>query len=308
MAKIIAAITLFISLVSVSTLFGYLNHERSLAPRSSATTSTGSISTSAEVGKGFKGTKHSTMVTQSGDTQESANSKFEARQQARKIVNCIRLQNSSRRAEELLATSTSSLNSSQLAQQDAALSKASRDIEHAAADGSCAEIDASKLKSQLYPALLQAAESGDWDAASCYTMAPFDAPDDQMNADKVAIYRDAAQRFIVEGMRRGEWRFVTLAELAVGNRTIRHRGQYKNNLFHQIITPDAKMLYGYVRLERLGATGAYANQLDDQLTAMETTLSSEDMGEMNRWAEEEYRINFADKPKIEESPSICDLH
>jgi len=129
-----------------------------------------------------------------------------------------------------------------------------------------------------------------------------------MDEDGISAYRNAARTFIVEGMRRGDWRFVSLAELSVGDLVARHRGQFKHNLFHRLITPDGKMGYGYVRLERLGATGDYANQLDAQLDAMAAHLSEADVEEMNRWAAEEYRVNFSDKPKIQESPSLCDLH
>lgn len=240
-------------------------------------------------------------------SRSAESNQTEHHQRARQIFDCIKFQNSRRHAEELLAISTSTLAPAQFAFHEAALNKASRDLDSSNVRGGCEDIAEYEAANQLYPELLRAAEAGDWDAASCYVIAPFDAPDQLMTEDGISAYRDAARTFIIEGMHRGDWRFVSLAELSVGDLVARHRGQFKHNLFHRLVTPDQKMGYGYVRLERLGATGGYANQLDARLVAMSAHLSEADLEEMNRWAAEEYRISFLDQPKVEESPALCDL-
>jgi hypothetical protein len=231
----------------------------------------------------------------------------ELHRHAKAILACINSLNRRRRAERLLAVPTSALNSNERVYYDESLKTTSQELEELGNTGACTGVDESSANRQLYPALLDAAKAGDWDAASCYAVAPVAAPDEQLTPESVAAYRSATRNFVVEGIRRGDWRFVSIAELAVGDNAMRHPGQFKRSLFHGFITPDEKKRYGYVRLERLGATGDYAGQLDNQLRAMESNLSPENVQEMNRWAHEEYRNNFANVVKAEGSPSLCDM-
>jgi hypothetical protein len=230
------------------------------------------------------------------------------REHARAVRNCVRLLDNKRLAEELLQIATSDFTTEQRAFQENQLKDVNAALAELSSGGACVGLDESKVRDQEYSALKDAAIAGDWDAASCYVMAPFAATDEQLTDANIDSYRELARNFIVAGMRRGDWRFVTIAQLSVGDGGMRHPRQFQRNLFYRLRTPDKKMYYGYTRLQRLGATGDYANQLDTQLDAIAVELSENDLQEMNRWAEEEYRINFSGQQKNQESPDLCNLH
>ncbi|HEX6833437.1 MAG TPA: hypothetical protein VF132_07885 [Rudaea sp.] len=153
------------------------------------------------------------------------------------------------------------------------------------------------------PATLQAAQLGDHQAINCYIgrelmMTPglLDHPEwlSQFKENAVPLAESAVQQ--------GDW-------AAAGMLAQAYAGTFSSSLLAQATGTDPAKSYGYLRLERLGATGDFATRLDRRLADAAQGLSPAQIGDAEAWAQSTYTNAFGGAPSggPAESWRTCDF-
>ena len=169
----------------------------------------------------------------------------------------------------------------------------------------CADAIDQGLDKDVYDALLAAARLGDKDAATCYIVAPFEAPSLQNDGDALEEYKRNATDLLNKGIAAGDWVMVDLLE--AGSSTHRGRaGWFNNLLIHDDLTS-----YQYGRLLRLGAVEEFAEEMDQQLRRSIKRLEEQDgithaeILAADQWAQQMYRRYFAASEPLTGRPAPC---
>jgi hypothetical protein len=227
--------------------------------------------------------------------------------QAKKIIDCEGLVKEKKRAEVLLNQPADYYSDGHQRAVDEGLAISSRNLQDLKDAGACEGIDAESSKGTVYPLLLEAANLGDADSASCYVDSRFDLTDAQLSPGELDVYRENAMRFIRDGLDRGDWRFVELMWIAAEHGGVNHRGRDSHSWFRRLIPSDPKEAYEYLKLLRFGATGDFSTTLDQELTATATKFSPEDLERMDTWAREQFSRYFSVSPTFDALPQTCTM-
>jgi hypothetical protein len=166
--------------------------------------------------------------------------------------------------------------------------------------GRCAGATRAQLDS-LVPVMYRAAQLGDVHAIDCYAGAGFDQMPGLVNHPEwLADMRDNVPRMFDYAVRQGDW-------IAVEQMHHAYAGLFRDTPAGQTIQPDPAMDYRFLRLERLGATGAFVQKLDRMLADTGSGLTPQQIADSDAWAQDEYSSYFAGSSSNEVSngANIC---
>lgn len=165
-------------------------------------------------------------------------------------------------------------------------------------DKNCAEAEGLTESGDLYEMAKLAANSGNREAAFCYAAGTLPRPKTwEQDAARFNDYRENSLRYIREGMQAGDWRAVALSLEASGGRTL--------GWISSLTGPDPEMAYELTRLQRLGADGSAATDLDDQLQIRARGLSPQVIAAADRRAEATFQRSFAKSPPFRNNVVAC---
>lgn len=152
-------------------------------------------------------------------------------------------------------------------------------------DANCAGTREMTESGELYEVARMAADAGDRQAGFCYASGRLPRPKAwEQDAAKLAQYRENAARYINQGMQAGDWRAVALALESSG-------GKYYSWL-SLVIGRNPEMAYELTRLQRLGADGPTAADLDKQLAIRARALNPQAITAADRRAETTFQQAF----------------
>jgi hypothetical protein len=155
-------------------------------------------------------------------------------------------------------------------------------------------------------AVRAAADEGDPDAQMCYLESDFSdgAGEPEITAADVAEYDARATQFVDHAFERGDWRIVELL-------ASQHLHGGMRNSLPGIGLP--RTVYKMDRLLRLGASGGYANFLDDAMDAIlhpdlnpASALSPADAAAADAWARHTYNEHYSAAAPLTKAPMICE--
>ena len=167
--------------------------------------------------------------------------------------------------------------------------------------------DTTEVVARYFEATKQAAKAGDADAQMCYLQAEFGALSREWppTDPNVAEYRQVAPVYVEAAFRRGDWRVVKLM-----SKSSFHPGSGPITQLKGI--GDRETVYRMIKLLRLGATGAYARDLDADLNGMihpdlvpEAALPADVVRKSDAWATETFNESFSGSPGLTERPTVC---
>lgn len=149
----------------------------------------------------------------------------------------------------------------------------------------CAGVD-DRMLDTLVANIAQAARLGDADARACYLgQGPlYNVRSLLEHPGVLQSYRSDATAMIEGGLAAGDWRVVDLLQRAYEPGA--------QGLLAGMLGPDPAQHYRYLKLYRLGAETHRASQLDQQIAAVATSLSPEQIYEADRWAQTAFKEDF----------------
>lgn len=169
----------------------------------------------------------------------------------------------------------------------------------------CAKLGTSVGDGSIYDIALRAANAGDGDAATCYISTRWPTPTDpqfkgqaighsQMGVlpSFISDYNKNARRLLDEGMKRGDWRMVTLTSEAFNDR----HGQLIGSL-RSFDPPDGE--YVNFKLMLLGSRGETAARVSAQIELASQQVPAGRVAAANARAQQMYDRYFADKGEYE---------
>ena len=167
-------------------------------------------------------------------------------------------------------------------------------------DALCADIGQAEFKT-LVPAQLRAAQLGDLSAADCYLAQGVGSPGLIDHPEWLTQFKENALDLANAGIQRGDWVAVGLLGHASG-------GMFMG-LLQQVTGTDPLAVYQYLRLQRLGASGDFASQLDKQIAVSIQQLTPQQIADADAWAQGVYQNYFKGKSSNELSngTNICQL-
>jgi hypothetical protein len=163
----------------------------------------------------------------------------------------------------------------------------------------CAGATSGQLDS-LVPVMYRAAQLGDVGAIDCYAGSGFaqmpgllDHPEwlaDMLDVPRMTDY----------AVRQGDWNAVELMHHS-------YAGIFRDRPAGQAIQPDPVMDYRYLRLERLGATGAFMHKLDRLLADAANVLTPQQVADGDAWAGDTYTRYFGGSTsnEVANGANIC---
>lgn len=170
---------------------------------------------------------------------------------------------------------------------------------------SCTDKTAEELDRDVYDKLLAAAKLGDMNAATCYIVAPYEAPSLQADAAAFEEYSNNAADLIQKGIFAGDWNIVYLLETG----SSASRGQ--SGWFDSLLIHDDLTNYQYKKLRRLGSIGEEAHELDSELAEQARKLiesggaTASAIRGADQWAQEMYQTYFVDSVRLSGVPALC---
>jgi hypothetical protein len=168
-------------------------------------------------------------------------------------------------------------------------------------------VDEHNLFPKYYESTKEAAKSGNSDAQLCYLQSNFidsNGKTPYAQADRTD-YQTASPKYIQDAFTRGDWRIVKLLSSD-------HHGEITGLSLYipNIGTPET--VYKMTRLLRLGASGAYAKQLDDRLDTIahpdghaNPDLPQAEIAELDDWVRTTFSQYFAGSPGLTQPPYPC---
>ena len=161
----------------------------------------------------------------------------------------------------------------------------------------CAGLDDATLQ-QYVPATLKAAQLGDVKAARCYlggemTMAPglLDHP------EWLGDFKQNAMTLADRGIQQGDWGIAGLLGHA-------YAGFFASSFLTQMTGTDPAKAYQYLKLQRLGADGAFTDKLDSRLNTAAQELTPDQIAQADQWAQSTYDAHFAGSSSNELSNGV----
>ncbi len=175
----------------------------------------------------------------------------------------------------------------------------------------CAKLGTSVGDGSIYEVALRAANAGDGDAASCYIMTRWPTPKDPQFKGQavghtqmgvlpgfISDYDTNARRLLEEGMKRGDWRMVSLTNMVFSER----HGQLIGGL-RASAAPDEE--YMNLQLMMLGSRGQTATQLSSQVELASQQVPANRIAAANARARALYDKYFANKGEYEWGFGAC---
>lgn len=180
----------------------------------------------------------------------------------------------------------------------------SRIVAAQAAASMCDDADMGK---RYFEATKQAAKNGDVDAQLCYLRGDFFSPEGTLIFTDAELeeYKKVSPRYADAAFKRGDWRVVALLST--------RRPHPDGGPSHLLAGfGDRPTIYKMTKLLRLGASGPYADFLDDQLEGMShapmnpaLALPPEVVKDGDAWAQQTYTEYFAGGLRLTEAPVVC---
>ena len=152
----------------------------------------------------------------------------------------------------------------------------------------CTGTDLDQLD-ETVPAMLAAARTGNTRALDCYLSLDIGTIPGRLmdHPEWLSQYKQNAAALTQTALEHGDWRVVRLLQYAYS------AGSSGSDLLGRALgaDPEPEQQYRYYRLERLGASGDYAKQLDVQ-HQWPSTLSAEQIAAADAWAQDTYTRYF----------------
>lgn len=169
----------------------------------------------------------------------------------------------------------------------------------------CRQLGDAATDGSIYDIALRAANAGNGDAATCYIRTQWPTPKDpdfkgqavghtQMGVLPrfISDYNQNARRLLDEGLRRGDWRMVTLLNMAINER----HGQLIGGL-RSFDPPDEE--YVNLKLMLLGTRGDKVQDVSRQVELALQQVPANRVAAANARAQQMYERYFADKGPYE---------
>jgi hypothetical protein len=164
----------------------------------------------------------------------------------------------------------------------------------------CAGATKAQLDS-LVPVMIRAAQLGDVGAINCYAGSGFaQMPGLIDHPEWLADMRNGVAQMLDYAIGQGDWVAAELLHHA-------YAGMLRENPAGQAIQPDPAMDYRYLRLERLGATGAFVPKLDRLLADAANGLTPQQIADGDAWAGDTYARYFSGSTsnEVANGANIC---
>lgn len=169
----------------------------------------------------------------------------------------------------------------------------------------CKRLGTSIDDGSIYQLALRAANAGDGDAAACYIMTRWTVPQDPTFKGPrishstqgilprfISEYSTNARRLLDEGLQRGDWRMVSLLDIAINDR----QGQLIGGL-RRFDSPDEE--YVNLRLMQLGTRGEKTGVIARRVEFALQNVPANRVAVANARAQSMYDASFADKGPYE---------
>lgn len=152
------------------------------------------------------------------------------------------------------------------------------------------------------PLQLRAAQLGDLKALDCYVGTDFDGMQGLLDHPEwLDQYRTQAPGLVESALQRGDWVVVDLLHHAYG-------GAFGTSARGQLFGIDPVMDYRLLRLEQLGATGAFADKLAPMVAGAAKALSPAQVADADAWAGDYYSRYFnSASNEVSNGANICDI-
>jgi len=190
-----------------------------------------------------------------------------------------------------------------LEQQDLALKRTQEWVTYVERNSDfCAGASDEQLAS-MNSAALQAANLGDLKALDCYVGTDFTSMSNLFEHPEVITqYRDNVSGLIDAAIGRGDWIALDLAQRA-------YSGESEGTPLGQLIAADPRMAYRYQRLERFGASGEFAGELDRQIAQTAGRLTPTQIVAADAWAQDHYSryFNNSSSNEVANGVNICQI-
>lgn len=169
----------------------------------------------------------------------------------------------------------------------------------------CKQLGDAATDGSIYDIALRAANAGNGDAATCYIMTRWPTPRDPTFKGPIIShiqtgtsprflleYRTNARRLLDEGLRRGDWRMVTLLDMAINER----HGQPIGGL-RSFDPPNEE--YVNLKLMLLGTVGEKAQEISGRVEFALQQVPAGQVAAANARAQAMFDAHFADKGPYE---------
>lgn len=152
------------------------------------------------------------------------------------------------------------------------------------------------------PLLLQAAQLGDLKALDCYVGTDFDMMEGLLDHPEwIDQYRAQVPGLVESALKRGDWVIVDLLHHA-------YSGVFDASARGQLFGVDPVMDYRLLRLEQLGATGAFADKLAPMVAAAAKALTPAQAAAADAWANDYYSNYFNSvSNEVSNGANICQI-
>lgn len=150
------------------------------------------------------------------------------------------------------------------------------------------------LEKTYFDSVVRAAELGNSDAQVCYIQGNFSV---EISRQQIEQYKDNAPNYIQLGLKRGDWRVVSLAATDTN--------QHISGFLALVSLSDPYDIFRMNRLLRRGATGDYAQLLDSMGQDSAVSLSKAQLDAAFAWSRQEYEKYFINSPKLTARPAPC---
>ena len=185
---------------------------------------------------------------------------------------------------------TTNKSAEELIQQDQSLDRTQKMINFVRDNTTmCAGVSPNEIDATV-PIMLLAAQSGDLPALDCYvgleiTSVPGNLID---HPEWLTQYKHNALALAQSALERGDWHVVKLLEFAYSS------GSGGSELLGYVTGrhPDPEQAYRYQKLQRLGASGDYAAQLDSMYPLVDSSLNRQQIAAADAWAQDVYSRYF----------------
>ena len=165
----------------------------------------------------------------------------------------------------------------------------------------CDGVTVEQLES-ITPLTLQMAQLGDLNALNCYVGTDFEGMQGLLDHPEwIEQYRAQVPGLVESALQRGDWVTVDLLHHA-------YSGAFNTSARGQLFGVDPAMDYRVLRLEQLGATGAFADKLAPMVAGAAKALLPTQVADAEAWANDYYSRYFnSASNEVSNDANICDI-
>lgn len=139
---------------------------------------------------------------------------------------------------------------------------------------------------QLVPVSLKAAQLGDLKALRCYIGGEIsESPGVLDHPEWLSDFKQNGVALADYGFKHGDWGVVGLYGHSYG-------GVFSSSLLGQLLGTDPVQAYQYLKLQQIGATGAFLKKITGQTNAAAADLTPEQIAQADGWAQDMYTRYF----------------